>query len=319
MQIKSFIARVFFFSAMLAACARAGPPEEAATSGPAGAESNAASTTAPPGAAPHGDTVDVTHLILGDGRVSTSPQRGYVDGCMTQFSGRGAQGTGWWMNDDGSWDLTRKAIVDGAVSWPHTFEVSVQGDLRAFTGNGLPGHTTGLFPIAASDDAYQVDRNPNAISSRDFTFSLPAKPTLAAQPNCIGGEVGVLLSGGLLFSAFDADGHDAAAHEVQDACGGHPQREGVYHYHSLSDCLEDATAGHSALMGYAFDGFGLFGYYGVDGRELTNEDLDECHGHTHSIEWDGRAADMYHYHATHEFPYTIGCFRGNVVVQRPGG
>ncbi|MFN8426725.1 MAG: hypothetical protein U0X87_10785 [Anaerolineales bacterium] len=36
-------------------------------------------------------------------------------------------------------------------------------------------------------------------------------------------------------------------------------------------------------MGYAFDGFGIFGYYGEDGSELTNADLDECHGHTHVI------------------------------------
>lgn len=26
--------------------------------------------------------------------------------------------------------------------------------------------------------------------------------------------------------------------------------------------------------------------------------------------WDGKPAEMYHYHATLDFPYTIGCMRG---------
>jgi hypothetical protein len=137
--------------------------------------------------------------------------------------------------------------------------------------------------------------------------------------------VGIMLSGVILFNAFDAAGRDAGAHEVQDACDGHPQASGFYHYHNLSDCLEDTAAGHSALMGYAFDGFGVYGYYGEDGKELTNEDLDECHGHTHTIEWDGQTVEMYHYHATHEFPYMVGCFRGSPSVRAltagegPGG
>ena len=35
----------------------------------------------------------------------------------------------------------------------------------------------------------------------------------------------------------------------------------------------------------------------------TNADLDICHGHSHG-------ALGYHYHATIEYPYTIGCYRG---------
>ena len=50
---------------------------------------------------------------------------------------------------------------------------------------------------------------------------------------------------------------------------------------------------------------------------LTNADLDECHGHTHAIAWDGRTVTMYHYHATWEFPYVLGCFRGTSTVRAP--
>lgn len=266
-------------------------------------------------AAPHTSDVDLTRLQVGDGKYSTSPQAGYVFSCQTQFNGGGATGTGNWMNGDGTWDATKKAIVDGSVNWPHSFTISVQGDRRVFTGNDLPDHPTGTFPISSSDDAYAIDRNPNSISEQSIALTLPANPTVAAQPNCIGGEVGIMLSGVVIFNAFDAEGRDAGAHEVQDACDGHPQSSGFYHYHSLSDCFEDTATGHSALMGYAFDGFGIYGYYGEDGKELTNADLDECHGHTHVIEWDGQSVEMYHYHATHEFPYTVGCFKGTPAVR----
>lgn len=269
----------------------------------------------------HHSDVDLTHLTVGDGKYTSNPQPGYVFTCMTTFNGNGggAGNTGNWMNGDGTWDATRKAVVDGSISWPSSFTVSIQGDRRVFTGNDLPDHVTGNFPIASNDDAYTYDRNPNSIQGQTITLSLPANPAAAAQPNCVGGEVGIMLSGVVIFSAFDAEGRDAPAHEVQDNCDGHPQVSGFYHYHNLSDCLADNTSGHSALMGYAFDGFGIYGYYGEDGAEVTNADLDQCHGHTHTIEWDGQMVEMYHYHATHEFPYVVGCFHGEPAVRALSG
>lgn len=50
---------------------------------------------------------------------------------------------------------------------------------------------------------------------------------------------------------------------------------------------------------------------------MTNADLDECHGHTHTIDWDGARVAMYHYHATWEFPYVVGCFKGTPAVRGP--
>jgi hypothetical protein len=80
-------------------------------------------------------------------------------------------------------------------------------------------------------------------------------------------------------------------------------------------CIEaEATGGHSELVGYALDGFGIFGRYGEDGDAVRNTDLDECHGHNHDIEWDGATIEMYHYHATWEYPYTLGCYRGTPIV-----
>lgn len=271
-------------------------------------------TLAPEAAASSSVSVDLTHLPLGDGKLANGPQVGWIWACQTNPQAGGAFQDGPWINGDGTYDFTAKAIVDGSVTWPYQFEITLQGDRRVFTSNDLPNHATGIYPIAQTDDAYQTDRNPHGITAQNFQFDLPANPTLAAQPSCVPGAIGILLTGSVLFNALDAPGRDAVAHETQDGCQGHPQEAGVYHYHSLTTCLDDARTsdGHSALMGYILDGFGIYGRYGEGGQELTSADLDECHGHTHMIEWDGQRLEMYHYHATWDFPYTVGCMRGTV-------
>jgi hypothetical protein len=67
------------------------------------------------------------------------------------------------------------------------------------------------------------------------------------------------------------------------------------------------------------DGFGIYGNRGANGESLTDADLDECHGHTHDILWNGQMVSMYHYHATYEYPYTLGCFRGTPLSSLHGG
>jgi hypothetical protein len=118
------------------------------------------------------------------------------------------------------------------------------------------------------------------------------------------GAIGATLNGVVLYNAMDARGNDAVAHEIVDAFGGHPAMTD-YHYHFVPERLDAAPLadGHSGLVGYIRDGFPLYGYRGTGGVELRNTDLDECHGHSHG-------ALGYHYHATLEYPYTIGCYRG---------
>ena len=269
--------------------------------------------------------MDLRALPIG-GDISDAPEVGSVWSCTTAFNGRGATGEGSWLNlDAGTFDFTAKAVVDGSVTWNGEFEATLIGDKRVFTGNQVPTtHTTGVFPIASSDDAYQYDRNPNSITEQNLKLELPANPTIADMSSCLDmGAIGIMRTGVVLFNSLDAVGRDAVAYESQDACEGHPESTGEYHYHNLSECVDelDEGDGHSMLMGYVFDGFGFYGHRGEEGEILTNENLDECHGHTHVIEWDGEMVEMYHYHATYEYPYTLGCYRGIPLVtqQQMGG
>ena len=263
------------------------------------------------------DRLDIHKLPLGDGKLSNSPQSGYVFSCQQHFSEHapGAQVAGPWIHGS-TWDLTQKLSVEGRVSWPNAqFQIAVTGAgrvvSRLLTGNSLPVHTvTGIFPIARQDPAFQIDHNPNSIREHSVALTLPLNPVEAAEPSCVSmGMVGVAVNGVAIFNAFDAGGRDAVAHEVQDVCSGHPQREGQYHYHGPSPCLPSET-GNETLIGYALDGFGIYSMYDANGRELTDADLDACHGRVSNILWDGKTVRMYHYVLTREYPYTIACFRG---------
>lgn len=253
-------------------------------------------------------------LTLGDGLSSTQPQVGFIYTCRPlNDQGQGAQVNGPWIDQaQVTWDATLKPTVDGSVSWPSIFSATEKDDMLILNSNGLPTHPTGVFPITQTDDAYQHDHNPNQITQHEMSLTLPRTPTLAANPACVTGEVGMMLTGIPLFSGFDAQGRDAVAHEIQDACGGHPQEQGQYHYHGPSDCLSDSTdlSVHSDVLGYALDGFGIFGTRGEVGQELRTTDLDECHGHTHEIDWHENRQTLYHYHLTADFPYSVGCFKG---------
>lgn len=260
-------------------------------------------------------------LPLGDGKVSSLPKKGYVYSCQRHFPSNavGAQASGSWLDLQGrTWDPDIKPIVDGSVKWPGEVSISQQGDTRIVSGNGLPTHVTGTFPVSRQDDAYKFDRNPNRISKHTVLLRLPANPQIADSATCVPmGMIGFAVTGVAIYNALDAGGRDAPAHEIQDKCDGHPERTGEYHYHNLSKCLNDTRSGPkgtSDLLGYALDGFGIYGSY-ENGRKLTSKDLDECHGRTSTVMWNGKARKIYHYVFTEDYPYTVGCFKGEVTVK----
>jgi YHYH protein len=275
----------------------------------------ATATSTPDSTTVQGAAPELNALPLGDGNISTSPRVGFVFSCQTTFGNNGAPlGTAPWITGS-KWDQTIKPTVQGEVQWPTSrVTISVSGAERIVSANNLPSHPTGIFPIQRADPAHQYDGNPNAIAEQTILLRLAALPQAATSPTCVPqGMIGFTASGAALYNALDGAGRDAAAHEVQDRCAGHPQGAGQYHYHSWSSCFRDAAETqnqHSDLIGYALDGFGIFGQFGEGGRRLTNADLDVCHGHTHAIQWDGQTRTLYHYHMTREYPYSVACFHG---------
>ncbi|MBW8638586.1 YHYH protein [Hoeflea sp. WL0058] len=262
-----------------------------------------------------GASAEAHELPLGDGKISNRPKSGYVFSCQQRFNPNagGAHASGSWLGRS-TYDPDLKPTVSGSVSWPAELRISLEGQNRVVRSNTLPKTLTGRFPIRPQDKAFAYDRNPARIVETDIVYSMPASPSVAGRSYCVPmGMIGITVTNTAIFNALDGRGEDAPAHEIQDACSGHPERNGLYHFHNMSPCIRDTRsgpAGHSNLIGYALDGFGIYGKYGEGGKRMTNADLDECHGHTGTVTWDSEEREIYHYHMTDEYPYTVGCFRG---------
>lgn len=58
----------------------------------------------------------------------------------------------------------------------------------------------------------------------------------------------------------------------------------------------------------------LYSAAGVVGASSSNCSGVFPNGRTSTVLWDGVEQEIYHYSATLEYPYTIGCFRGSPVT-----
>jgi hypothetical protein len=259
-------------------------------------------------------------LPVGDYKYSSSgAKKGFVYACSGYANNLksdqgGASSRGPWFIGSTNYNLNKKVKVQGNVNWHSSFTNKVADDVRSIFTNDLPIHKSGTFPISSADPAYAYDRNLNSIQSQSFTYSLDGTPTYGEQ-TCLGGQVGVMLTGVSLFNGFDAGGRDAGAWEVQDSCSGHPEKTGTYHYHTLSACIKDISI--HTVIGFALDGFPITGPQVEKSNILTTTDLDECHGLTSQIVLEGKSVSMYHYVMTQDFPYSVSCFRGK-AIQPPG-
>lgn len=220
--------------------------------------------------------------VLGDGRMSTRPQVGFVYACAAPLRGVGEE-KGWIHN--GVWYPELKPAGGAAPT--------LSGVLTETTGEGARMLTS------------------TAVSANQFSLSVPLDPIIAPAPYCVmSGPVGVARDGVPIYAGQNPFGEDAVAHEMLDVCAG-SNSEGRYHYYAESPCLTAKfdEGAPNTLLGYALDGFGIFAQ-NENGILVTNSDLDGCHGHAHAIPWNGEMVTMYHYHFTDEFPYSVGCFMG---------
>jgi hypothetical protein len=224
--------------------------------------------------------------------------------------------------------VSKMPFVEGTVDWGSVpqFKTWTEGGERHFKGNGIPNHVTGIFPVQKGTRAYDYYSKAPAppyssaaeipIAQYDLDITVPANPTVADKPHCIDGLVtGVVTQTGAPWHAniaFSDVWVDPIAGLPVDICWGHPYNK-QYHYHGYSwKCIPNQGENnvHSPLFGYAMDGFGVYGPRGDKGKLLSNDDLDECHGHVGKIDWDGVTKEMYHYHVNNEYPYGPGCYRG---------
>jgi hypothetical protein len=166
------------------------------------------------------------------------------------------------------WELLEKALTQPAFALSDYVRIYINGDYRYIQSNGIPDHKTGEFPNAG---------NPNTISEQHYSFRVPVKGTIADRPTVLGmSPFGVAINGvpfdpGAM-EFWNRDPGSGWQYEAMylgprlglDANNAHVQPNGAYHYHGpptgLIDKLE--KAGKPVLIGYAADGFPIYGPFG---------------------------------------------------------
>jgi hypothetical protein len=181
----------------------------------------------------------------------------------------------------------------------------------------LPNHPTAVFP----DRWRALDGNPNYIAEKNLTWYIPIDPKenskRVAMKNKSNndhalpmGPIGIAVNGVVFFNPFDHLLDEDAVWRL-DRCCGHPAPNSLYHYHKYPVCVKspwsDDGNSHSPVIGFAFDGFPIYGPYeskGVLAKELKENALNEFNVH-----FDKQRG--WHYHVTPgQFPHIIGGYWG---------
>jgi hypothetical protein len=136
------------------------------------------------------------------------------------------------------------------------------------------------------EDGFDWPNNPWFPEVMNYTFKFPFVPvmnngTLVGTPY---GHIGVWTNGVSIYNPKDA--HSWLENEVwfqnafyfehlmietMDPCLGHPNASHEYHLHVNPTCLYDDTdsSQHAPIVGYAFDGYPIYGAYGYENTDGT--------------------------------------------------
>ncbi|MBT0957363.1 YHYH protein [Alphaproteobacteria bacterium KMM 3653] len=154
----------------------------------------------------------------------------------------------------------------------------------------------------------------------DYGAPILLEPVLGQSPLTRDAALGVAVNGVPIYD-YTGGGEmsqaDLAHHQAQhdtlltqqlDVCGGHAGRGDDYHYHVTPTCMIAAMENReeNPIIGWAFDGFPIYGDRNPDGSAIGAGDLDVCNGQVDEV-------FGYRYHTSAEAPYIVQCLMGEVA------
>lgn len=243
----------------------------------------------------------------------------------TGYSAPFANNTSAWLragNMNAAGDVVAKdTLIENNVT------ITFDAGAMKVTTHGVPNHPTGKYPEDGRG-------NPSYIQDREASYFFPLTPKENAQRKVTDdhnqngalhmGPIGLAVNGVVFFNPFDMGNTDAT--DLMDRCCGHPNQGNQYHYHKYPICVNspwaDEGSAHSPLLGWAFDGYPLYGPY--ESKDVMAKDVKgERALNAFNMHFD--EARGWHYHVTPgKFPYLIGGFWGvedsrNARRGPPGG
>jgi phosphatidylethanolamine-binding protein (PEBP) family uncharacterized protein len=178
----------------------------------------------------------------------------------------------------------------------------------AYVGsNGIASHAM-MNGITATN--LQVPVAQNFLGARGW--KIPLNPAIApATTTAVDGPIGIAINGVPIFNPCKQGGCQNGDTKVLgelDVCNGHAGRADDYHYHAAPTCMmagKPASYWDTHPLGWALDGFAIFGYNNPDGTVAARDGI--CGGNTVAVQ---NAPSGYSYHVTDASPYVLACFAG---------
>ncbi len=174
----------------------------------------------------------------------------------------------------------QKVVANISLQIPSEISIKIQKNYRLIEANGIPRHKAGQFPNAG---------NPYKIKVQKYKFRIPINPKVANKLTLLDNpryNFGIGLNGvlfdplareyylGKVNSQWRYEATSGAIILGLDENNAHVQPNGSYHYHSmpigLIKKLSTKEKSHSPLIGWAADGFPIYGPIGYE----SNSELD---------------------------------------------
>ncbi|MFY0601861.1 MAG: YHYH protein [Cyclobacteriaceae bacterium] len=214
------------------------------------------------------------------------------------------------MEEETTADNDMSVLVDYFDTESGNVSVVVDDQTITITTKDLPDHVSVYYatdnPLyenyTRSQDS-EFTKNPGTIEEQNIVMEIPRFPEVDSNHESPGlGPMGVAVNSVVYFNQQAAPDDDILEElKTFDQYEGHPAGD-TYHYHIEPIWLTE-TKGSDAFLGFLLDGFPVYGPM-ENGKEVTNDDLDDYHGHT-SVTADFPNG-VYHYHVTTEFPWING-------------
>eukprot|EP00434_Breviolum_minutum_P030851 symbB.v1.2.027281.t1/scaffold2789.1/size70278/4 len=196
----------------------------------------------------------------------------------------------------------RGTFIDPGIDWAELIgSVSCKTCTQSSDANDATLAAIPRPPGGGGGGGYENECVTRSTIEQSQTYKIPLTPPMDESyewtPNPPAGASGVGKNGVPFYPGLDNGGHWVWDVCEADKCNAHVGRGGDYHYHGDpvgSSCVYTTDAytnndPHSVKIGYALDGYLIYGRYTAAGQPGIDVDLDLCGGHSHD-------AFGYHYH-----------------------
>lgn len=219
----------------------------------------------------------------------------------------GAEGS---VGPEARCDAIRRSIEEAGFGAKAA--VSCDGTYAMIRSDTYPDHTK-MDGITGTNDQVPVP-------APGYASPIPLAPVRAAAPTTIDAALGVAVNGVPIYdyssqgaldpSVYDPKFDTKVAGEL-DVCNGHAGRGDDYHYHASPVCMIEAmkNKGPAAILGWAFDGYPIYGNTNPDGSAIAPGELDVCNAKSD-------ATFGMRYHTSEGHPYVLQCLVGELDLAK---